>query len=410
MRLHASQLSALIVALSIAGYPLVASLAAAFKLPSTQLSITMRGIILGLSLVLIIHKLRRPRHLPNLGVMILIMLFFYGLRLLVETVFESQHLGELPSQYWIWFLGVTTVPMLAILMSETLDPLLLRRQLVGMLAIAAMLIAFVGSSEGLSGETGRVALDALNPISVGNVGTSLAVLSIWELFGNRDSIKTPKLFWVLLLILGLYLLFISASRGPLVGAIAAMIVMGFSLRLKSRLWFIVGAPLLVAPAFLYLMTIEAGLKVNFLSRVTNIGIDRDMSLSVRTEIYASAFSLIKQYPIFGSAIEIQAYASYPHNFFLEYFMATGIFAGTFAFCVMIAVLLRATRHVKSGRQIGAFALLFIAAFLGTQFSGAVYSNVTLWLLAAVVVVAKVDRGPGHNFPHLSLSHTKYQCR
>lgn len=394
---RSGQIVAWIVPLSVAGYPLIAGLATIFSLASTQLSIALRGVILGLSLLVIYHavlKLRRP---PRLAVFMLILFFLYGLRLLYETSFDSSTMGQTPSQYWIWYLGVTAFPTMAVLFSTQLDFVLMRRVLTGILTIAALVISYKGSTEGISGgvllNTGRVALDALNPISVGNVGASLVLISTWELFGDRTTQTQRKLLWGLALVLGMYVVFISASRGPLVAMVAAIAVMGLSLPLKYKVWFLAGIPALILPVIMYLLTLEASLNVTFVSRLIEVGTDRDVSSTIRGDLYATAISLINEYPLLGSAIEIQAYASYPHNFFLEYFMATGVFAGAFAVFVMSSIFARASRLVNSGQASGAMGLLFIASFVGAQFSAAVYSNATLWVLAAVVVVASLERVP-----------------
>lgn len=400
IRPRSGQISAWVIALSIAGYPMMAGVAALLNLPNTQLSIALRVTILGLALLIILHRtLRRP---PRQAVLIIALLFLYGLRLLYQTSFESTSLGQAPYHYWIWYFGVTLIPTLAVLMSNNLDFLLLRRVLMGTLTVAAILIMYQGSTERDSGgvlqNTGRVALDALNPISVGNVGASLVLLSLWELFGNRGRSTARRLPWALSLVLGLYVIFISASRGPLVGMGAAVLIMGLALPLKYKSGFLLGVPVLLVPTTLYLLTLETSLNVAFLSRLTGVGTDSDVSSTIRGDLYAKAISLIKEYPIFGSTIEIQAYASYPHNFFLEFTMATGVVCGTFAFYVMSSLFMRASRLVNSGQQSGGIALLFIASFVGAQFSAAVYSNAALWVSAAVVAVGVIEtRRPSPRF-------------
>lgn len=395
IRPRSGQISAWVVALSVAGYPMVAGLASVFNFQSTQYSIALRGFILGLSLLVIGHNILKLRRPSRLAVLIVTLLFLYGLRLLFETTFDSTLLGQTPSQYWIWYLGVTSLPTLSILITENLDFLLLRRLLASILTVTAVMIAYKGSTEGVSAgvllNTGRVALDTLNPISVGNVGASLALISLWELFGNRGVLTTRRALWGFSLLLGLYVVFISASRGPLIAMGAAIVIMGLSLPLKYKLWFLIGVPALLVPSMMYLLTIESSLNISFLSRLFELGTDTDASSTVRGDLYATAFAMIKEYPIFGSGIEIEAYASYPHNFFLEYFMATGVFAGAFSVYVMGSVFLRAARLGNSGQFSGSMGLLFIASFVGAQFSAAVYSNATVWILAAVVSGAVIER-------------------
>lgn len=395
IRVRPAHVAAIIVTLSLAGYPLGAGVSALLSIPSTPISITMRGSLLALSLVLIAYNLTRQRHLGPLTLLLLVVLGLYGARLVVETAFNAGALSQAPSYYWAWYLGVVSLPVVAVVLAGRLDFVLLQRLAFVVFSVAAVAAALSGSVEKESGgqlvSTGRAALETLNPISLGNVGASLALLSIWGLFGQESVPFLRKIILTAALLMGLYLVFISASRGPLVSTAVAALFMGFSLRGRSRIWFLLGGSALVVPVFVYLISIESTLNVNFIGRLNSFQSDGDMSNTIRIDLYTTSFHRILEYPLLGSGIEIEEYASYPHNFYLEYFMATGIFGGLLSLIVLPLLVIRAAILVRQRAVGGGFALLYIQSFLGAMFSAAVYSNSALWMTAAVMAVTTANR-------------------
>ena len=267
MGFRSSHIAAVLVVMSLAGYPLVAGIAAFLSVPSTPISITMRGLLLALSVLLIALNLTRLRRPDAMTVLFLLTLGFYGVRLVAETAFDTEELSLAPSHYWTWYLGVVSIPVFVIVFVRRLDFQLLQRLAFALFSVTAVVVALGGSVEKESGgqliATGRTALETLNPISLGSVGSSLALLSIWGMFGQTRIRFSRKLILSAALLLGLFLVFSSASRGPLVSTVLAVLVMGFSMPGRSRIWFFLGGSSLIIPAFVYLISIESTLNVNF---------------------------------------------------------------------------------------------------------------------------------------------------
>jgi O-antigen ligase len=393
MRLNLTFLTNLIVALSTAGYAVLSGVSSILGVDNTPLSVTMRAVLVGISVVVLLYCVGRLRRTGPLALGLITLLLLYGLRLLVETWFDAQSLSQEPYLYWIWYLGVVSIPVITVLLSGRLEFVLLQRMLFVMFVFAGIAAALYSSVLNVSGGqivlTGRAALESLNPISLGHVGASLVLLSIWGLFGHRLIRANRNYLLVLTMLLGLYLVFISASKGPAISLSLTLLFMAFVLR--DRLGLLVGGTAILLPSFVYLISVEAQLNVSFVSRLTGILSDNDMSNSIRIDLYQSALTAIAENPFFGSGIEIPTYASYPHNFFLEYFMATGLFGGLISVIVFAMLLWRAALLIRTGSSAAGIALLFLNAFFGSLFSGAVYSHSTLWITAAVVALVPVSR-------------------
>lgn len=389
MKVSSSHVISFVVALSIAGYPVVASSGAILSMVSTPFSVVLRTVILGMSLLILLSNARKLKTLSPLSQSLILILVLYGIRLLVETFLKSSQLGQPIFYYWVWYLGVTVVPTLAILSSSKLNSRTIKTALVICFLYSAVAVAFKGDTQVLSNgqfvATGRASLESLNPISVGNIGTFLVLAGFWSLFSKDKKTAKIKFLWLIISLLGTYTIFISASRGPVVAVGAGVVAMIVGLGGKRKFSMLGLIPLIVVPAMYYNLSLEDALSINFLSRFTGLGGDNDLSSGIRFDLYSIAINNIFRSPILGYGIEIERYQSYPHNFFLEYYMATGLFAGTIALLVLFRVSVASIVVIRHGRLEGLFGVLFISSLVSAQFSGAVYANGTLWVLAAVVI-------------------------
>ncbi|MEC5292975.1 MULTISPECIES: O-antigen ligase family protein [unclassified Aurantimonas] len=380
--------ASLVVVGTLVGYPTATSLALVLDLPSTTLSIILRGGILACTVAVFALKLGRVPF-PTLSVwMLLLLLTLYGMRLAVETAFHADILGKEPSLYWIWYIGVVVVPSLSILFFREIDYAQIERWLIVCLAFTAVVVVVRGSTSviGESGntvETGRIALEALNPISVGYVGAQLALLGIWRGLAVKGLPFYKRVFGIMMAALGIYVLFLSSSRGPVLATVAAFLVMFLAQRGLKQIWLIVATTVFVAAGVSYLLSVADSLNVSFLSRMTDFG-TADASSAVRLTLYFEAFDIVYNHPFFGNAFEVPSFRSYPHNFFMEFYMATGIFGGTLAVFVMLSLVVKSLRMVLRVHNGSIMALFFVMNLIGAQFSGAVFSSSSLWICAMIV--------------------------
>jgi O-antigen ligase len=405
MTLRRGDLCAVVVALSIAGYPLLASFAALTGLPNTELSIAMRAFVAGLSLFIILAacrglQLHKP---PVLAVAMVVILLLYGVRMTEQILFRPQSLRG--SLYWVWFGANTLLPMFAVMVTPSIDWNRLSTILLFVLTTAALLITQVASftavtADGFEFETGRVALTTLNPISVGNVGVALTLIALWELFGARNKTAWLSLLRLGAVLLGLYLFYAAGSRGPLVGLALTLVIFALVMRGTRRLWFIFGGGLILATAAIYLSTSEVAEQTRLFARLLTLTVDfeGDGSNTERLSLLLTSIEQILAYPLIGSSIENSTHRFAPHNIILEFTLAGGIFYGAFAVCLLACLVVKAARLIREGHESGGIALLFIAVLIGAQFSSNVYQNAPLWVTAMSIAVAVPRRSRAPSQP------------
>jgi len=397
MLIRVTDLATLIIALSFAGYPLVASISALTNLPNTPMSIVMRGFLLALAILILVHSEGRLKRPGKLALALLAILILYGLRLVFQTIFVADSLGQSRATYWIWYFGTVLFPVIAVMTVRNFDDTRIHRLSFLMFILAAVPAALIGSTmadvEGLLVNTGRAALTSLNPISLGHLGASLSLLCLWSLFGIRSKSSTRRGLYILGLVLGFFLIFMAASRGPVFAISVALFIMGFSLRGRQKIWFLTVSSTIIGLMLFYLLSSGLSLNVNFIGRLFSVfnDFESDGSNVARAQIYMTSIQQIGDSPFLGSSIENTVVRWDPHNLYLEFFMAIGIPGGILPIIILPMLVLRAARLIKVRHVLGGIALLYIYYFVSAQFSGNVYSNGSLWVSAMVVAMSFLPR-------------------
>lgn len=385
-----------LLALNLAGFPLVAGVTAYLGLPSTSFSIYTRAAILGLSSILLVASLVGNRVKVTAGFFWIPLSVFwvaYLLRIYIDTSSDLRALSRSDADYWIWAVGACLIPMLGLLTHlkrayfTDSYPLAL-----SLLILASFLAALLGSGtytpeHGTGYDSGRLQLESLNPISVGHLGLSLLLLSIWPfIHEGKPSWRPTQITNVAAGLLGLYLLIASASRGPLVTLIFVLFFYFISQDLK-RGWRVLAA----VATILFLINLvgtyleEAGTYRVF-SRAESALSGEDAAVAGRQVAYKGALEQFVENPFFGDSLEERTTRLYPHNTLLESFMATGLIGGA-SFAILISYgFFAAYNVVKSRGSDGWISLIFIQYALGAQFSGALYTATTMWTFLALTIV------------------------
>lgn len=391
-----SHIYILLLALNLAGFPLIAGLATYVGTGSTLFSLTMRSAILGLSVLLIVMAMLGDRIKFVRGVFwlpLLVFWFAYLLRIYLDTSSGMGDLSREPSDYWIWAVGACLVPMLGLLTYPRKDYFASSYKLTfSMLALAALLAAFLGTGwvspeYGRGYDTGRLRLEALNPISVGHLGLSLLLLSIWPFISaGKISLGYKQLLNIAAGLLGLYLLIAAASRGPLAALILVLFFYFIAQNLK-RNWKVLAAiaTLLVLVNQVGGYLEEAGSYRPF-SRTEAALAGEDLAVSSREISYKGAVNQFLESPIFGDSLEVKETGGYPHNVVLESFMATGLIGGaSFLFLVFYNAYI-SFKILKRKSSHGWISLISLQYLIAAQFSGALYGSTMMWSFLAINIV------------------------
>jgi O-antigen ligase len=250
------------------------------------------------------------------------------------------------------------------------------------LAIALVLAYFL-SFENVDLDVSNTRYDAnstINSIMYGQTGCAMALISIFGLVNNKKWLY-KGLFFVTFL-LGFISIGKAGSRSPVI-VLAAVGVIYFVARvgvLKSLLIVVSFVTLLLAfinQIIVFLTSIGSTLA----TRLTSMVMDNDSS--GRDGIYSNAWSLIKEYPIFGSFYLMQngvGAGGYPHNFLLEIFMATGIVGGIPFVILLLVSVYRAFKLLKSRHESSWIVILYLQIIVYGMFSTGLYTSQDFWVL------------------------------
>lgn len=395
-----SHIYILLAVLNLVGQPLVAGLSELLGMGSTSFSIFMRLIILSLSLLLIGITLgNRVKFVRGLFWIPLIVFWFaYLLRIYVDTSFDMKVLSRDVNDYWYWAVGACFVPMLGMLTYQKINYFIKSYKVcLAMLILASFLVAFLGTGSytnefGISVDIGRLNIKSLNPISVGHLGLSLILLSIWPfIYAGKLSFGYKKIVNIAAGLLGLYLLLASASRGPLITLIFVL-VFYFTGQNIRRYWKI----LPVFALFFVIVTqgaqyIEDDGSYRVLSRSEGAFSGEDVAVLGRQLAYLGAINQFTQSPIYGSSLEEKITRKYPHNVVLESFMATGLIGGlSFLFLILYGFYI-SYKIVKMKHEHGWISLIFMQYLIAAQFSGALYLATVMWTFLAINIALYSSR-------------------
>jgi len=215
---------------------------------------------------------------------------------------------------------------------------------------------------------------------------------------EQQTILLSRSFLIWVNILGITLLILTFSRGALLGYIVAILLLLFFSQFKKAAFalFTVGVILmLVIPATR--------------NRITPIFAGTDPASYERIKLYKGSFEIIKQSPVLGTGLygfrdayeelrgsNADEILNYPHNFFLNFWIETGIF-GLVAILAMLVWTLRAGSRLYDQNQelrpmiLAVFASLVVILVHG-QVDVPFFKNdlaILFWFLLAMIPVLKL---------------------
>jgi len=212
------------------------------------------------------------------------------------------------------------------------------------------------------------------------MGCALAIVSIFGITAYQK--KMQKLFFLITLLVGLLSIAKAGSRSPLV--VLALVTFFFFV---ARMGFIKALFITLVSAVLFIVflhSIEALLNSigsSLTARVESAVNDNESS--GRNDIWSNALNIIKSSPITGKYYIIpygEGVGGYPHNFFLEVFMATGLLGGIPFVALIFIGLYRSFRLLKAQHPSSWIVLLFLQMIVFGSFSTGLYSSQDLWAL------------------------------
>jgi O-antigen ligase len=210
----------------------------------------------------------------------------------------------------------------------------------------------------------------VNSITLGHIGVSVLIAAYCRL--SYDPGRIERVFLIVLGLSAFWLLFVSASKGPILALlIVYSIVFFLSDNKKLLLMPIVFA---IPLAFFYSNSV-------LIERMSNLS--KSISVTARIEYMESALGQIMEAPFLGTSFLISDIGVYPHNVILEAAMAIGIPAACLL-VYLIAVALSRIRFYKLKAE-PFFYLIYVQYLVGGLVSSAIYGSTALWVSLALLL-------------------------
>lgn len=366
------------------GYPVVAGITTPLGLSNTAVSAGLRSVTAGAAVVSIVLN-AFSRRLPENNYLIIALYVFwilYLFRIIEATLLSNVELWHSVYFYFAWAVAGSALPMFALALVPTVA-----RDLDNIFPWIYLLLFAAGALVLFGGSTyaGRLHLASLDPISTGHVGASICVLSMWALLFGPVHDNAPRAAFVGGLILGFYILVASNSRGPIL-AFFAVLPMFLVVSGRRRIVISVMAAGAALLAFIPVaLLLETQFNISTFSRLFDQNFFQEVSVALRWKLYVGAIDVFLQSPLFGAALEVPGYKAYPHNIFIEAFMATGVVGGALLLAVVFLVCVKGLRFAYRNAQQGWIFVLFVQYLIGAQFSGSLYSVTYFWILLGVML-------------------------
>lgn len=255
--------------------------------------------------------------------------------------------------------------------------------------IAALMVLAPSQREALSG---RVAVEGSTTIA-GALGCGAAALVL--VVAATTGARRPVLLGVLAVVPFAGML-LTASRGPLLAAVVAFLVVGFSARQHVRLWL---APLLLAGAAWGAWSLyQEGTALNRFETIS-----ADPSAGARLRLWRTTMDHVASHPLgtgWGSMDAVYSTttgvrtleARYPHNLLLEVAAEAGWLALLIVGALVVVALRRQSRAAASPVECAMLALL-VFFVVESMVSGDVTTHRAMWVMIGAAVVARLPK-PG----------------
>jgi O-antigen ligase len=392
---------------TIAGFLIVSYLPGALGVDSRVATVPFRGLMLLFELYAFVRLLGVAHLRMGVSMTSAVVVFFwaaYSLRFVVDAVLLQVSLGEDPADMALSLFAICLPTFIVLYQIRDIE--LYRKALpwsmlaLGVCCLASMFRTRTAQDVSLHGR--YQGNDILNPISYGHMGVTAIILGLFVLL-QIGRVRTP---WYLrvgaaaTVCLGAFSILAASSRGALVAGILLIPLVGFlGLRRGSR--FLTIAICIVLGCVLSATVTYFAQKGPNLGRLLVSAAAYDTtnnSVNGRHNMIRDAWREYMDHPWLGSSIVERNALIYPHNAFVEAFMATGTFGGSAFVLLILAAIYRAIRFISRDPAMAWIPMCFFQQLIGAMFSGGLYGNVTLWAMMAVMLGADLPRSRLENAP------------
>lgn len=377
------------------GFFLVSIFPSVFQIDSQIITIPFRAFVLFFSGIIILRKFFQ-KSLKEFGIVEIAFVIFWIIYFLkgVYTFQNYIFLEKVKSkeiETYLRILGITFLPSFAILNLKRQDfNFKISFQVIFFLVLLVLLLnVLVGIEHDYHGRSSGFM--SMYSISFGHWGVTLSLLSLYQIIYKEIQEKYFLYLSYFGFILGLYIMYASGTRSPLVALIIGICFLFYSKNFKKILYVFLGTMILSGGLLVVFNPQSAGTNgSSFFARVTKSIKTGDSS--GRGDLYEQGIEIFKQSPVTGGRI-LYADGMYPHNVFLEVLMATGVIG----FIVYFLFFKDCIKYIINVRTVGEIypetiwiAVLWVQYFILSLFSYNLHSSPEVWYLTAMILVLNKD--------------------
>ena len=362
----------LVLTFTFSGYQLTAGLTPFVAISNRPVSIALRAAVF-FAVLWILPKVRIHRSDIPFWICWALFCSIYTARLIFDQSYSSKLLRFGLIEYLSWAIGATFLPsIVSVFLDFRKNNLKIFSFIFHSSFVALFLNLYQTKFGSLSLDSGRAASAILNPISFGQLGLTVLIMSIWALRWRRWRVRS-----VIGCFAGASGVFLSGSKGPILSLCGVMFVYIAANRRKiARKVPAFGIGSVAVLGFLSTRNID---DIYIVRRISNGGFGD----SIRVQLLSDSFSLIVENPLLGGGFATKVY--YPHNILIEGFLVCGVVSGIpLLICFWIA-LARIKVWAQVGRSSFWIVLLFMQWFISSLVSGAIESSSVLFTTMTLVV-------------------------
>jgi len=376
----------------IIGFPFISSIPDFIGEQSRLVTVPYRAIILLLSLLtLSVFYIYRKRIISYQFIFIYFLIWsMMFVRLYWDLEIKQISTIIEPSYYFTFGFGAIFIPSLVFLFRIEEDSLIriYKWSLYGMFfsAVANLFagLVHIQNITSASVDISRISSNVFSPITYGYLGVTLIILAI------SNFPKPGKLFdisfRILSMLLGIVIVSVSGSRGPLVALIVCLLLFILTqVNTRRRFVFFFLAIILVITMYIIMINIQEVSSFRPLSRIDSLtNLSADISFENRIKRYKLAINQFLLSPILGNSLVIAETKDYPHNIIIEAFMSLGV-VGAFLLIAIILKSIKSAFFVLKTKTSIWVSLIYIQFLIGAMVSGSLFTNTDFWFWSIIII-------------------------
>lgn len=282
-------------------------------------------------------------------------------------------------EYILFFFSFSILPYL---FYQSIDILKYKKQILYSFISSGLLLSLITlynyKNVVFSGNIGRISeisLDSdeevISPLALAYSGTLTIVIILYMILLE----KSINSMWIsvmnkLTILLSFILVLLGSTRGAIVAFFLSLLLILYYSNTKKKIIIFISI-LISVPLIIFMIELTGSSIIKRTSNTIDTG-----DVSGREKLWSDAWIEFLNNPIIGGRIEVSD--SYPHNFFIELFMSTGMI-GTFIFIIFIIMnLIKGFRNLKKSVFYLVPLLIFTCGLSQHLVSGAIWNAIILF--------------------------------